>query len=71
MDLPFLRVLVVGEEGARDPYFNWARLREIAEAGALLVRPDGVVGWRQSVAAQDADDARVQLRAALQSILAH
>jgi 2,4-dichlorophenol 6-monooxygenase len=71
MDLPFLRVLVVGEEGARDPYFNWARLREIAEAGALLVRPDGVVAWRQSVAAQDADDARVQLRAALQSILAH
>jgi 2,4-dichlorophenol 6-monooxygenase len=70
MEWPFLRVIVVGEEGARDPYFNWARLRDMAEAGALLVRPDGVVAWRQSVAAQDLADAHMQLRSALQRILA-
>ena len=25
---------------------DWARLREVAEGGAILVRPDGHVGWR-------------------------
>lgn len=29
-----------------DPYGDWARLREIEENGALLVRPDFIVGWR-------------------------
>lgn len=29
-----------------DPYGDWARLREIEEDGALLVRPDFIVGWR-------------------------
>jgi len=30
----------------RDP--QWQRLREIEEAGALLVRPVGVVAWRNA-----------------------
>jgi 2,4-dichlorophenol 6-monooxygenase len=46
-------------------------LREIAEAGALLVRPDGVVAWRQSGGAHDLEDAQVQLRSALRRVLAH
>jgi len=69
LDLPFLRVIVIGEEGARDPYFNWYRLREIPESGALLVRPDAVVAWRQSLAATQVDDAQEQLRLALQRVL--
>jgi len=69
LDLPFLRVVVIGEEGARDPYFNWYRLREIPESGALLVRPDAVVAWRQTLAATQVDDAQEQLRLALQRVL--
>jgi len=69
LDLPFLRVVVIGTEGARDPYFNWYRLREIPESGALLVRPDAVVAWRQSLAATQVDDAQEQLRLALQRVL--
>ncbi len=69
LDLPFLRVVVIGEEGARDPYFNWYRLREIPESGALLVRPDAVVAWRQSLAATQVDEAQEQLRLALQRVL--
>jgi len=69
LDLPFLRVIVIGEEGARDPYFNWYRLREIPESGALLVRPDAVVAWRQSLAATQVDEAQEQLRLALQRVL--
>jgi len=30
----------------RDP--QWQRVREIEEAGALLVRPVGVVAWRNA-----------------------
>lgn len=29
-----------------DLYFDWERLREVAEDGAVLVRPDKHVGWR-------------------------
>ena len=44
-------------------------LGEIEEAGALLVRPDGVVAWRALPAARDAADAERQLRSALARIL--
>ena len=46
LDLPFLRVVVTGSSEAQDLYCEWQRIREIEEAGALLVRPDGVVAWR-------------------------
>lgn len=69
LDLPYLRTVVVGQDGITDPYQYWARIREIAEAGALLVRPDGVVAWRQSRPVRDAAEARHQLAGALQSIL--
>lgn len=69
LDLPYLRTVVVGQNGITDPYQYWARVREIAEAGALLVRPDGVVAWRQSRPVRDAAEARHQLAEALQSIL--
>ncbi|MFC9077348.1 FAD-dependent oxidoreductase [Streptomyces sp. NPDC057062] len=37
-----------------DPYGDWARLREVSDAGALLVRPDGFVAFRYASAAEDA-----------------
>ncbi|WP_254409942.1 FAD-dependent monooxygenase [Streptomyces sp. AC495_CC817] len=49
-----------------DPYGDWARLREIGDSGALLVRPDNHVAFRR----QDATgDATAALRDALRQIL--
>lgn len=38
--------MVVGENGALDPYAVWHDAREIEEAGALLIRSNGYVAWR-------------------------
>ncbi|MEZ5654050.1 MAG: FAD-dependent monooxygenase [Burkholderiaceae bacterium] len=70
LDLPWLAAVVIGEEGARDLYYRWHRLREIDEAGALLVRPDAVVAWRSMSGARDACDAREQIGSALRRLLA-
>jgi len=42
---------------------------ETDEAGALPVRPDGVVAWRHRTAAPDAAEAGRRLRAALDAVL--
>jgi 2,4-dichlorophenol 6-monooxygenase len=70
LDLPYLRTVVVGERGTADPYCAWQRVREMHEAGALLVRPDGYVAWRQQGAVWDAAQARQQLSTALGAVLA-
>jgi len=67
--LPCLRTVVIGVPGTLDAYFAWHRLREIEEAGALLVRPDGVVAWRSHAGAADASDARERLVRALDAVL--
>jgi len=69
LDLPFLRTVVIGQAGAQDVYCNWQGLREIDEAGALLVRPDGVVAWRQHHAAADVTQALGALKEALAALL--
>ncbi|MFI7583470.1 FAD-dependent monooxygenase [Kocuria sp. M1N1S27] len=46
LGLDWLHVVVIDGPEARDLAFAWARVREIAEDGALLVRPDGYVAWR-------------------------
>ncbi|EYT51862.1 2,4-dichlorophenol 6-monooxygenase [Dietzia sp. UCD-THP] len=69
LDLPFLRTVVIGTQGAADPYGYWRQVREIDEAGALLVRPDGYVAWRQSHAVSDEEAAFEQLDAALSRVL--
>ena len=66
---PFLRTIVVGEAGAQDLYCNWSAVREIDEAGALLVRPDGVVAWRQQSAPGNAEEAKALLSDALTQLL--
>jgi 2,4-dichlorophenol 6-monooxygenase len=69
LNLPFLRAVVIGEPGSADPYFDWQRIREIHEAGAILVRPDGYIAWRQTEAVWNDGDALDQLRNALALIL--
>lgn len=69
LDLPFLRTLVIGLPGAQDAYCSWQAVREIEEAGALLVRPDGVVAWRQFGAAADVAQAKRAIEQALGSVL--
>ncbi|TKA06608.1 FAD-dependent oxidoreductase [Actinacidiphila oryziradicis] len=49
-----------------DPYGDWARLRGIADSGALLLRPDNHVAFRYESAAPDAAEL---LGAALKRIL--
>jgi 2,4-dichlorophenol 6-monooxygenase len=48
-----------------DPYAEWARVREIDEAGCVLVRPDAHVAWR----AMGADHAVERLRDAMLRVL--
>lgn len=69
LNLPFLRTVVTGEPGSADPYLDWQRIREIHEAGAILVRPDGYIAWRQTEAIWNDGDALDQLRDALALIL--
>jgi 2,4-dichlorophenol 6-monooxygenase len=49
-----------------DLYDDWARLREVAEDGCVLVRPDAHVAWRAATMAGDPDLALLQT---LESIL--
>ncbi len=69
LDLPFLRTVVIGAPGHTDPYSAWHRAREIAEAGALLVRPDGYIAWRHSTPVTDDAEAFEQLSTALTAVL--
>ncbi|MGV8864687.1 MAG: FAD-dependent oxidoreductase [Pseudomonas sp.] len=69
LNLPFLRTVVTGAQGTTDPYCDWQRVREIHEAGALLIRPDGYVAWRQTEEVWDTTEALQQLRAALRNVL--
>ena len=70
LDLPFLRTVVVGDPGCEDLYGYWMAVREVEEAGALLVRPDGYVAWRVSEPVYDAATAEARLREALATLLA-
>ncbi|WP_168787357.1 FAD-dependent monooxygenase [Paraburkholderia aromaticivorans] len=69
LDLPFLRTVVTGANDAQDPYCDWQRIREIPEAGALLVRPDGYIAWRQSENVFDAAMAKELLKSTLSAVL--
>jgi 2,4-dichlorophenol 6-monooxygenase len=68
LDLPFLRAVVIGVDGARDSYGDWRRTSEIDEAGAILVRPDGYVAWRH-VSAASGDEAFYLLQDTVDSVL--
>jgi 2,4-dichlorophenol 6-monooxygenase len=69
LGLPFLRAVVVGAKGTEDPYGAWPRVREVHEAGPVLVRPDGCVAWRQRDAVREDAASPDQLRRALETVL--
>jgi 2,4-dichlorophenol 6-monooxygenase len=69
LGLPYLRVVVIGAKETADPYHDWHRTREIHEAGALLVRPDGYIAWRHTAPVWDEDQAVQLLHGALTGIL--
>ncbi|MDH6129112.1 FAD-dependent monooxygenase [Kitasatospora sp. GP82] len=57
----------IGGEGEfDDPTGTWAKTYGVTDAGAVLVRPDGVVAWRSAGAPDDTD----ALRQALARLLA-
>ncbi|WP_432558813.1 FAD-dependent monooxygenase [Granulicoccus sp. GXG6511] len=64
-----LRTIVIGEDDYQDLYGAWARVREIDEAGAVLVRPDGYVAWRCSDAVFDPKVATRMLADVLDRVL--
>ncbi|WP_432558814.1 FAD-dependent monooxygenase [Granulicoccus sp. GXG6511] len=71
LGLPWLGCVLIGADPeARDPYHDWRRQREIHEAGALLVRPDGVVAWRTPEPIWDPAHAERLLSEALDRVLA-
>jgi 2,4-dichlorophenol 6-monooxygenase len=65
----WLGIAAIGSLGMQDPYASWARCREIEEAGALLVRPDGYVAWRHTEAVWDGEQAYALLSDALARVL--
>jgi len=69
LNLPFLSVVVIGSKDAQDLYWEWARVRGVEEAGAILIRPDGYVAWRESDTVEDPDFATETLSAAMAKIL--
>ncbi|MER5505577.1 FAD-dependent monooxygenase [Streptomyces sp. NPDC002766] len=69
---PRVATVVIGPgREYEDPYGDWARLSEVADGGALLVRPDGFVGFRHGTAAASDAAAEQLLTDALRRILGH
>lgn len=64
-----LRTVVIGDDGARDLYFDWARVSDLPETGALLVRPDGYIAWAHPGPAHDDAHAASELLGALETLL--
>jgi len=49
-----IRCVTIGPgQDYEDPFGEWARASEIEDAGAILVRPDQFVAWRQRARAAD------------------
>ena len=61
-----LKTFSIGDGGLADPEGKWTTAYGLDEAGAVLVRPDGYVGWRSR--AMPADPA-ASLNGAMASIM--
>ncbi len=66
LGVPLEAVVIGPGREVTDIYYDWARLREVGEDGALLVRPDKHIGWRSMSLAADPEAA---LREAMTSLL--
>jgi 2,4-dichlorophenol 6-monooxygenase len=67
LGIPLQTVIIGPGREVTDLYYDWARIREVAEDGALLVRPDKYIGWRSMTLPADPGHA---LRQALAALLA-
>lgn len=45
-----VQAIGVANNGLRDPFGHWAKVREVEDDGAILVRPDAHVAWRSPTA---------------------
>jgi 2,4-dichlorophenol 6-monooxygenase len=66
LGVPLAAVVIGPGREVTDLYFDWSRLREVGEDGALLVRPDKHIGWRSMSLPADPQRA---LHAALSALL--
>ena len=66
LGVPLAAVMIGPGREITDLYLDWTRLREVAEDGAMLVRPDKHVGWRSMTLPADPERA---LSAAMSSLL--
>jgi 2,4-dichlorophenol 6-monooxygenase len=66
LGVPLAAVVIGPGREVTDLYFDWSRLREVGEDGALLVRPDKHIGWRSTSLPADPQAA---LHAALSALL--
>ena len=71
LGLSFVDVVTFGAGNSRDPYGEWGRVSEVDEGGAILVRPDGYVAWRNSSEPVDAEQAKSELALAIDRILSN
>jgi 2,4-dichlorophenol 6-monooxygenase len=46
LKVPLAAVVIGPGRDVTDLYYDWAKVREIDESGALLIRPDKHVAWR-------------------------
>ncbi len=51
--------------GLTDLYDDWSRMREVEEAGCVLVRPDAHVAWRSATLVADPEAALVEVLSAV------
>lgn len=65
LNLAYLDVIQIGAHEHLDVYATWQQKSEIADAGAVLVRPDGYVAWRM----QDTPSADFDHLACLKQVL--
>jgi len=66
LGIPLETVVIGPGMDVTDLYYDWAKLREIEESGAILVRPDKHIAWRSMDLAEAPEAA---LRSALTKIL--
>lgn len=66
LKVPLGTVIIGPGREVTDIYYDWARIREVAEDGVILIRPDKFIGWRSATMPADPEAA---LRGALRSLL--
>lgn len=66
LGVPLEAVVIGPGRDVTDLYYDWAKLREVSESGALLVRPDKHIAWRSN---QLPDDPTRELSTAMRTVL--